>query len=220
MLIALGGCGGAGFEKSDGSIDRVSFRSSNVSACRIGMNLRSDAPSREETERLCGCVADRLLTHSDAELSAIIHNYPLRDRELQAATDLCLSGAAAGRPEPNLNPLIDASGAVPGRADPPAPPLGALSPPLGPAAEGRPPPPPDPYRAMLRNRSSQALSCGFNSEAPGRLVSGHDYDMSPGRAHCQAPVRPPVFDIAAGHIYDLVPDGSGGATARDVTLGR
>jgi hypothetical protein len=34
------------------------------------------------------------------------------------------------------------------------------------------------------------------------------------------PVHPPAFDIAAGHIYDFVPEGSGQVTVRDVSRGR
>jgi hypothetical protein len=224
MLIALGGCGDAGFEKGDGTIDRDLFRSDSIRSCGFGLSLRSDAPSQEERDHLCNCIADRLLTQSDAELRAMINNSSLQDREFQAAIRHCTSGAEADPSVADIAPpeqLLDRTGAFPRPGDPPPPPLGALLPPPGAPADSGPLPVPNAAKAIIRNRSGRGLICGQDTPFPtNQLESGADFNVLPGRVHCGVPVQPPAFDIAAGHIYDFVPDGNHGVTVRDVTAGR
>lgn len=116
--------------------------------------------------------------------------------------------------------LIDRNGNVPRPGDPPPPPRGALAPPAGAPADSGPLPARIPDKAILRIRSRHPVICGQDAPFPSDVLDpGADYNVLPGRSHCGVPVEPPVFDIAAGHIYDFVQDGYR-VTVRDVTAGR
>ena len=116
--------------------------------------------------------------------------------------------------------LLGPSGEFPRAGDPPSPPRGALAPPTGAPADAGPLPAANPEKAILRNRSGHPVICGQDTPFPSDVLDpGADYNVLPGRAHCSVPVQPPVFDIAAGHIYDFVRDGNR-VTVRDVSAGR
>ena len=127
VLLALAACGEPSFERTDGSFDRDAYRTAVTESCRAGVANNDEVPPADR-DRVCGCVADRILTKGDEELLAQVRDRGQDEAAQAAAFSSC-------RPQ-STGPTIPDDQGPPPEEPPPPPAAGSeIPPPLVPGAE-------------------------------------------------------------------------------------
>lgn len=123
-LVALAACGpGASsgrFEKGDGTFDREAYRAYMDETCRVAAAASASPPPPEIAGQFCGCVSDRILRQTDAELRAEARDTALDDaHQLEAFRACAPAYPALGLRFDESTEPVDGSSGVPEELPPP-----------------------------------------------------------------------------------------------------